>query len=88
MSSGLEFFSSLTPSYVGLHLAARPLACMLRIARARLDLPQQEVALQAKVSKFRLHQAERGLIALRMDELERLASVLDVPRLTTFADGE
>jgi len=61
---------------------------VLRIARARLDLPQQEVALQAQMSKFRLHQAERGLIVLRKDELERLASVLDVPRLTTFAEGE
>jgi hypothetical protein len=63
------------------------LACLLRIARARLDVSQREVATRARVSPFRLHQAERGLIVLRRDELESLAQVLELPQLATFAEA-
>lgn len=82
-----EFFSFVTPSYRGLSPAAHPLAQLLRIGRARLDLPQVEVAQLAGVSRFRLHQAERGLIPLRADELERLGRVLELPELGTFAEA-
>lgn len=83
----VDFFSLLTPSYSGvLPLAGRPLAQLLRIGRARLDLSQHEVACLARVSRFRLHQAERGLVVLRKEELERLAPVLEISQFITFAE--
>jgi hypothetical protein len=82
-----DFFSTPTPRYQGVSLAADPLAQALRIGRARVDLSQVEVALRANVSRFRLHQAERGLLKLGNDEIHRLAEVLQLPALTTFAEA-
>jgi predicted transcriptional regulator len=60
----------------------------LRVGRANLDLSQHEVARLGRISRFRLHQAERGLIGLRTEELERVAGVLQIPQLTTYAPSE
>lgn len=82
-----DFFSLLTPRFQGVLPAAAPLAQLLRIGRARVDLSQHEVAHLAGVSRFRLHQAERGLIVLRPDELERVARVFEMPEICTLAEA-
>ncbi len=79
-----EFFSPPTATRVAVSM--RPVAIALRVGRARLDVSQDELALLAPISKFRLHQAERGLIALRKEELARLAAVLEIPELLQLAE--
>lgn len=77
-----DFFSRIsTENQVLVSLTGQPLACMLRVGRARLDFSQEEVARLAKVSRYRLHQAERGLISLRPAEIEKLAAILEMPGL-------